>query len=173
MRVNDMGVALFLAAALVSGACSRPATPDLSKTTEQALKDAKLDKVTVDWDKDAKVAHLKGTVDSAEDRRRAEEVASSAVGTSGRVLNEVTVEGSNERNADDFDSGIRTRLKNMISEDPVLKDRDIEFDVNNGVVTVKGDVRTAAEKSKVTDLVKAVPGVKDMANALEIKPVSR
>jgi hyperosmotically inducible periplasmic protein len=169
MRLNDMGVALFLAAALVSGACSRPATPDPSKTTEQALKDAKLDKVTVDWDKDAKVAHLKGTVDSAEDRRRAEEVASSAVGTSGRVLNEVTVEGSNERNADDFDSGIRTRLKNMISEDPVLKDRDIDFDVNNGVVTVKGDVRTAAEKSKVTDLVKAVPGVKDMANALEIK----
>jgi len=170
MRLNNMGVALFLAAALVSGACSRPATPaDPAKTAEQALKDARLDKVKVDWDKDAKIAHLKGTVDSAEDRRRAEEVASSAVGTSGRVLNEVTVEGNNERNADDFDGGIKTRLKNMISEDPVLKDRNIDFDVNNGVVTVKGDVRTAAEKSKVTDLVKAVPGVKDMANALEIK----
>jgi osmotically-inducible protein OsmY len=31
-------------------------------------------------------------------------------------------------------------------------------------------VRTAAEKGKVTEIVRAAPGVKDMANALEIKP---
>jgi len=42
--------------------------------------------------------------------------------------------------------------------------------VHNGVVTVKGEVRTAEEKNKVTELVRAAPGVKDMANALEIKP---
>ncbi len=42
-----------------------------------------------------------------------------------------------------------------------------------GVVTVKGEVRTAAEKARVTDLVKATPGVKDAANALEIKPAKK
>jgi osmotically-inducible protein OsmY len=46
--------------------------------------------------------------------------------------------------------------------------------VNNGVVavksTVKGEVRTAREKQKVSDMVKSTAGVKDMANALEIKP---
>ena len=170
MRLNHIGGALIIAAALVTGACARPAVPDPTKNTEQALKDARLDSVSVDWDKEAKIAHLKGTVPSADDRRRAEEVANTAVGTSGRVLNEVTIAGLNEKNADDFDGAIRTRLKNAISEDQVLKDRDIDFDVNNGVVTVKGDVRTATEKTKVTEIVKAVPGVKDMANALEIKP---
>ena len=52
----------------------------------------------------------------------------------------------------------------------MLRDRDIDFDVNNGVVTVKGEVRTTAEKTKVSDLVKGAPGVKEFANALEIKP---
>ena len=44
------------------------------------------------------------------------------------------------------------------------------LEINTGVVTVKGDVRTADDKNKMTELVRAAPGVKDMANALEIKP---
>jgi BON domain-containing protein len=39
----------------------------------------------------------------------------------------------------------------------ILRDRDIDFDVHNGVVTVKGEVRTAEEKNKVTELVRAAP----------------
>jgi len=176
MRLNHYGAAIFLAAALVSGACSNTnstQTTDPSKNAEQALKNANLDKVSVDWDKEARVAHLKGTVDTPDDRQRAESVASRAVGTSGRVLNEVTIAGNNDKNADDLDGGIKTRLKNLVSEDPVLKDRHVDFDVNNGMVTVKGDVRTAAEKAKVSDLVKSVPGVKDSVNSLEIKPATR
>ena len=45
-----------------------------------------------------------------------------------------------------------------MDHDQVLRDRDIDFDVNNGVVTVKGEVRTAAEKTKVSEIVKAAPG---------------
>jgi osmotically-inducible protein OsmY len=97
-------------------------------------------------------------------------VAVAAVGTTGRVLNEVTVKNVDDKSADDLDGRIRSDLKKMVDADPVLRDRSIDFDVNNGVVTVKGDVRTARETQLVTDLVKTVPGVKDMANALEIKP---
>ena len=53
----------------------------------------------------------------------------------------------------------------MRDNDPVLRDRDIDFGVNNGVVTVKGEVRSADEKNKVTDLVRAAPASGDMANA--------
>jgi osmotically-inducible protein OsmY len=35
---------------------------------------------------------------------------------------------------------------------------------------VKGEVQSAAEKSRVSELVREAPGVKDMANALDIKP---
>jgi osmotically-inducible protein OsmY len=68
-----------------------------------------------------------------------------------------------------MDGQIRDRLSEMIDNHATLKDRNIDFDVNNGVVTVTGDVRTAAEKQQVDELVKAAPGVKDFANSLEIK----
>jgi osmotically-inducible protein OsmY len=51
-----------------------------------------------------------------------------------------------------------------------LKERDVNFEVVNGVVTIKGEVRSAQEKNRVTQIVKAAPGVKDFANALEIQP---
>jgi len=152
---------------LFAGACTR--TPDPSAGTEKALKDANLSQVTIDWDKDARIAHLKGTVDTPTDRQRAEDVAAAAVGTTGRVLNELTIRGVNDKTAGDFDGQIKRTLKRMINDDPMLRDRDVDFDVNNGAVTVKGTVQTAAEKARVTQLVQAAPGVKEFANALEIK----
>jgi osmotically-inducible protein OsmY len=161
--------AFMFAAALAVGACSDNA-PDPTESAERALEQANLDDVEVDWDEDARIAHLKGTVEMPADRQRAEEVATAAVGTTGKVLNEITVKGLNEKTADDLDGRIRSDLNRMVDEDQVLRDRDIDFDVANGVVTVKGNVRTAAEKQRVSEIVKASPGVRDMANALEIAP---
>jgi osmotically-inducible protein OsmY len=170
MRVKHGGLVLMFVASLGFAACSSRNAPDPTDHAEQALKQANLNDVDVDWDKEARVAHLKGTVESPADRARAEEVATAAVGTSGKVLNEVTVKRLNESTADNLDGQIRSDLKRKIGDDQVLRDRNIDFDVNNGMVTVKGDVRTVAEKNHVTDIVKSAPGVKDMANSLEIKP---
>ena len=167
-----MRLAVTLAAAVAVScvlACGGT-TPDPSQDADQALKDARLESVKVEWDGDARIAHLRGTVNSTSDRARAEDVAATVVGTTGKVLNEVTVRGLNEHIADDLDGQIRSDLKKMLDNDKVLRDRDINFDVTNGVVTVKGDVRSVAEKTKVTELVRSAPGVKDLANALEIKP---
>lgn len=169
MRVTQTSIAVAFALALTAGACSND-VPDPSDRTAQALKEANIQDVNVDWDADARVAHLKGTVDSTRERERAAEVASTAVGTSGKVLNELTVENVNETTADDMDGRIRSQLNDMVDTDQVLRDRDIDFDVNNGVVTAKGEVRTTAEKNKVSDMLKGAAGVKDFANALEIKP---
>jgi hyperosmotically inducible periplasmic protein len=167
--ISRIGVIVCFTVALgAAGACDRGADP--SDKVSKALKDANLADVKVDWDKEAHVAHLKGTVDQPTDRQRAEDVAAAAVGTTGRVLNEVTIKNVNEKSADDLDGDIRSHLKDAVNDDPTLRDRDIDFDVNNGVVTIKGDVRTAAEKTRVTEIVRSAPGVKDMANALEIKP---
>ena len=167
--ITRYGSVVCLTLALgAAGACAKGPNPE--EKVSKALKDAKLEDVKVDWDKDAHVAHLKGTVDQPTDRQRAEELATAAVGTSGRVLNEVTVKGADTKIADDLDGGIRVRLKDTVNAEPMLRDRDIDFDVNNGVVTVKGEVRSAAEKAKVSEIVRATPGVRDMANSLEIKP---
>jgi osmotically-inducible protein OsmY len=163
-----LAAAVIVVAALA--ACSRGPNPTGEVT--KALKQANLNEVTVDWDGGARVAHLRGRVDQPTDRQRAEEVASAAVGTSGKVLNEVTIKGLNEKTAGDLDGDIKSALKRMVDNDPVLRDRSITFEVNNGAVTVKGDVQTADEKAKLTQLVHAAPGVKDFVNAVEIKPKS-
>jgi len=126
--------------------------------------------VNVDYDKDGRVVHLKGTVNSPDERARAEQVASQVVGTSGKVLNELTVEGMDSRTADDADSMIKTRLNDTIKADPELTDRTIDFNVNNGMVTVTGEVVTTAEKEKVGQIAKGTAGVRDVANELHVKP---
>ena len=155
-------------ASVLAVACHRG--PDPRDNVNRALKDAQLDKVEVKWDDDAHIAHLRGTVDTPTDKQRAEDVAAAAVGTSGRVLNELTIKGVNDTTASDLDGKIKSSLKRMIDNDPALKNRDIDFEVTNGVVTVKGAVQSAVEKSRVTELVREAPGVKATANALEIKP---
>jgi osmotically-inducible protein OsmY len=158
--------AIALSTALAACANQRP---DPTEEAEQALDQANIAGVDVEWDEDARIAHLKGTVNSAGDRNRAEQIATEAVGTSGTVLNELTVEGLNNDLADDLDDRIRESLNDMVERDQVLRDRHVDFEVRNGVVTAKGEVRTAAEKAKVTEIIRSAPGVKDFANALDIK----
>ena len=103
------------------------------------------------------------------ERSRAAEVADAVVGTSGRVLNELTVKGLNDTTAGDLDGAIRKNLDRMIDNDPTLKQRDINFEVTNGMVAIKGVVRSADEKNRVGEVTKAAPGVKDVANGLRIE----
>ena len=144
--------------------------PDTKANVEKALDQANIDNIAVDVDDDAKIVHLKGSVSSMADRTRAEEIAVAAVGTSGRVLNELTVVGLNDETANSMDGHLLDTLDRTIDNDPVLKERDINFEVANGAVTIKGEVRSAEEKSKVAQLVRAAPGVKSVANALEVHP---
>jgi len=156
----------FLFAASVA-ACNQG--PDPADQVRDALQAEQIDDVKVDYDRDSKAIHLTGSVDSASVKQRAEQVATKAVGTSGRILNELTVEGAGESRANDLDGNIRERLNELVDKDPVLKERDVNFDVNNGAVEIKGSVASANEKTRVGEMVRGVPGVKDMANGLEVR----
>jgi osmotically-inducible protein OsmY len=162
--------AMLLAAGLTVSACSDNRAPDPSDKVQAALKNANLGDVDVNYDRDEKVVHLKGTVDSADQRARAEQIAERAVGTSGKVLNEVTVKGVDEKTADDNDGKIKDRLKEMVDNDTILNQRDVSFTVKNGAVEVSGTVATASEKAHVTELVRSVAGVRDLANGLQVDP---
>lgn len=161
---------VLMAVAAVGIGCGRG--PDTEENVRKALDQANMQAVQVEVDDNANIVHLKGTVESVGDRTRAEEVASATVGTTGRVLNELTVKGLNDQTAGELDDEIDDALNRTIDNDPVLKERDIDFRVNNGMVTVSGEVASADEKARVEQLAKAAPGVKDVANGLEIK-VSR
>ena len=159
-----VAIALVFAAA---SACDR--SPDTEENVRKALDQANIETVEVDVDHEANIVHLQGTVGTMADRTRANEIATAVVGTSGRVLNELTVESLNGRTADDFDGQITDRLDEMLDSDPVLRERDVNVDVTNGMVAITGEVRTADEKNRVEQLVKTAPGVKDVANGLQIR----
>jgi hyperosmotically inducible periplasmic protein len=158
---------VLVAVAAVGIGCGRG--PDTEENVRKALDQANMQAVQVDVDDNANIVHLKGTVETIGDRTRAEEVASATVGTTGRVLNELTVKGLNDQTAGDLDDEVLDALKRTVDNDPVLKERDIDFRVSNGMVTITGEVASADEKTRVEQLAKAAPGVKDVANGLEIK----
>jgi osmotically-inducible protein OsmY len=157
----------ILVAALVVGCRKAPETED---NVRKALEQANIPSVEVAVDDQEHIVHLKGIVPSMAARTRAAEIAAAAVGTSGQVLNELMVAGLNDRTAGDLDEEIHDALDKMVDADAVLKERDVNFDVANGMVTIKGEVRTADEKNRAGEIAKAAPGVKDVANGLDIVP---
>jgi osmotically-inducible protein OsmY len=148
-------------------ACDRG--PDTAENVRKALEQANMDTVEVEVDDEANIVHLQGTVGTLADRTRANEVATAVVGTSGRVLNELTVEGLPERRADDLDGRLTDALDAMLDKDAVLRERDVNIQVTNGMVALTGEVRTPDEKNRAERIVKAAPGVKDVVNGLQIR----
>ena len=57
----------------VVGACNRG--PDVKDRVSEQLKNERIDDVNVDYDRDARIVHLKGTVDSPAEKLRAERIA--------------------------------------------------------------------------------------------------
>jgi osmotically-inducible protein OsmY len=153
--------------AALAGACS--SEPDPKELVSKEFESAQIDDVNIDYDRSNRVLHLKGEVDSQSEKTRAEEIATRVVGTSGSVANELTVVGMGD-NADDMDGSIRRELNAKVENDMVLEKRDINFDVNNGVVTIKGEVMDDTERQKINEMAKATPNVKDVVNALTIDP---
>jgi hyperosmotically inducible periplasmic protein len=159
----------FAAAALIAATACGPRTPDYEKTADNALSSAALDKVDADYDNGAKTIHLTGTVNTESERQRAADVVQKA-GNGAQVANEVTVANRDDKTADDFDGALETRLGEVVNKEPDLKDDSIDFDVNNGVVTITGAVKSSAERDHVGDLARSQPGVKNVVNSLEVKP---
>lgn len=161
-------VTLIAAAPLVT-ACNKADEPDYEARVQDSLKTAKIDDVNADWKKDEKQLVLSGAVENAADKARAEELAQQVVGTSGRVVNEVKVEGVDTEAKDDQ---IEKELDRAFKEDDEWdRDKlDLTFDSRAGVVTITGDAPSQATKDRVTARVKQVAGVKEVVNNLEIKP---
>jgi osmotically-inducible protein OsmY len=147
----------------VVAACART---DTEGNVRKALDDANMTSVEVFVNEDS-IVHLTGTVGTLSERTRAEEIASATVGTSGRVVNELTVEALEDA-PDDPDQQLTHALDRLIDRDPVLRERDVNIAVTNGAVTITGDVRTDAERRRVAALLREAPGVAMLTNQLQI-----
>ena len=69
-----------------------------------------------------------------------------------------------------FDTRLETRLIDRLELDTFLRDRDIQVEVADGIVSITGEVWTPLEKQRVGDLIRNVAGVLDVANELVVRP---
>ena len=66
-----------------------------------------------------------------------------------------------------LDSGIDKNLDAMLVQHRLKN--DVRYDVNNGVVTLKGNVASESQRTTVEKLAKQVPNVKQVVNKLDVK----
>jgi hyperosmotically inducible protein len=112
------------------------------------------------------VVTLRGKVDSDQSKAAAATIARSIPGVRD-VRNELRVVPFDQRGqVDTRDDEIGRLLTGRFKQDPELKDDLITIRVDASVVTLIGEVKTAAASARAADLAHGVPGVSDVENEL-------
>jgi hyperosmotically inducible protein len=153
--------------------CSSSAvkSPDVSDTIRKSLDQASLNDVSVSQDRDKGVVTLGGHVASDADKSQAESIAKS--NAAGQVVaNEIAVippgiESTAKAVNSDLDKAIDKNLDAALMKAGLNK--DVKYDVKNGVVTVKGEVNSQTKRARVESIAFKVPNVQQVVNELEIK----
>lgn len=137
------------------------------------------------------VVTLSGEVASSAERERASDIAARVAGVRD-VQNRLTVTGEDEPagtsgrepagtsgqrvpGSDEIervthsDPVILSQIKAKYAVDPDISAVSVDVDVDEGVVTLRGDVSSAEAKQRAESLARAVPGVKSVKNELKVK----
>jgi osmotically-inducible protein OsmY len=157
---------------LLTVACSKSDDVSYKDTVKQALQQAELTDVTVAEDRDKNTITLGGTVHSDAAKAKAGAVATGVAG--GRIVaNEVSVqpvgnESDAKTMASDLDDAIEKNYKAALISNGLNK-QHIDFNAKNGVLVLKGNVQTVAERQEAQTAAASVPNVQQVLNQIEVK----
>jgi hyperosmotically inducible protein len=170
--VKLLALSSVLTIAMVAG-CSSSASksPDVSDSIRRSLDQAGLKDVTVSQDRDKGVVTLGGNVKSDADKSQAESIAKSDAGSQ-VVADQIAVippgiESEAKTVNSDLDKGIENNLEAAFIKAGLNK--DVKYDVKNGVVTLTGDVNSQTKKVRAESVASKVTNVQQVVNELEIK----
>ena len=68
------------------------------------------------------------------------------------------------------DKAISDNYKDSLAQNKNLADENIQYRAQNGTLTLKGSVKTTAEKKEAEELAKRIPQVQNVVNNLEVTP---
>jgi hyperosmotically inducible protein len=164
-----MLVIVFIVATAL-GCSNQQKAPDVTDNVRHALDQAGLNEVRVSQDRDKGVVTLTGNVAADADKTRAESIAHSLAGDQ-VIANEIGVRPKGDESTarkvnSDLDSGIEKNLDAVLVQHR-LKD-NVRYDVNNGVVTLKGKVGNSTQRTSVQKMAEQVPNVKEVVNELNV-----
>jgi osmotically-inducible protein OsmY len=161
-----------MALVLLSGvACTRTRNASYKDNVQKALEQADLKDVNVSEDQDKNTITLSGKLHSDDAKQRAAEIAQSAA--DGRVIaNEISVEPVGNESAarkieSNVDGAIEKNYKAALIANGLDK-ADIRFDAKNGVLTLKGKVKSADQRQQAQVVAASVPNVAQVVNEIQV-----
>lgn len=169
--ITALGLGLIVALA----ACSSTRSPGdqvddawiTTKITSKFTADPEVNPFEIDVDTDDGVVRLSGMVETENQRSEAIKLAANTEGVT-RVINDIELgDPTFEDNVDD--ALIATKVKAKIAADTDINTFNIDVDVQQGVVTLTGLVRTAEARDDAAEIASGVKGVKRVENRIEVK----
>jgi len=183
MSRTRLSAAAVVLAAIVTSACAATATQrSAGEVVDDGVIGAKVktalveDDVTkarqIDVSVNRGVVQLGGAVDSQAAKTRAGTLAQNVEGVT-EVRNNLTV-GTPQRSAGEVidDAAVTARVKAALTANTVTKARQINVETRQGVVQLHGFVDSQMEANEAVKEARAVPGVAEVRNDLEVKPAS-
>jgi osmotically-inducible protein OsmY len=165
-------IAVAISVFLVTGACTNQKSVSYRDQVKTALEQADLKDVAVNEDINKNTVTLSGKLHSVDAKEKAAQVAKDSAG-SRIIVNEISVEPvgmeSQARSvSSNLDDGIENNYKAALTSKGLDKEH-IRFDSKNGVVTLKGSVKTPAQRKEAEQLAQNVPNVQQVLNELDVR----
>jgi osmotically-inducible protein OsmY len=155
-------------------ACTSKQTDSISYSdgVKKALEQSELTDVSVSEDRNKNTVTLGGTVHSEDAKMKAADIAKASAGNR-IVVNEVSVqpvgvESEAKSIASNEDSAIEKNYKAALISSGLDK-QDIDFGAKNGVLTLKGSVKTVAQRQEAQQVASSVPKVQQVLNQIDVK----
>jgi osmotically-inducible protein OsmY len=126
-------------------------------------KDSRIDLSEINVRVDDGVVYLSGTVDSAAEKKAAQEDLQATVGIV-RIVDQLTLRNYVEKSDDELRHSVRQFLIRDIDVDA----HPIEVEARGGVITLTGTVASYAQKTEAECVAWWIPGVTDVISLLEV-----
>lgn len=176
MNIKRIQSCLALLSVLILGStveCTRTVekSPDVSDSIRKGLDQAGLKNVSVSQDRDKGVVTLGGNVAADSDKGQAESIAKSMAG--GQVVSDQIAVLPPGAEADakavnsDLDKAIDRNLDAALIQNRLKA--GVNYKVNRGVVTLRGDVNSQSRRAQVEKIAAGVPHVQQVVNELQVK----
>ncbi|MFY9530133.1 MAG: BON domain-containing protein [Candidatus Acidiferrales bacterium] len=162
---------LFVVTILLGCSATSRKSPDVSDSIRKSLDQAGLSDVQVSQDRDSGVVTVSGQVPNERDKSQAESIAKS-IAAGQVVANQISVVplGAESEAKDvnsDLDKAIDKNLDAVLIQRRLNK--DVKYEVKNGVVTLTGDVTSQSKRAEVEKLASSIPNVKQVVNELQVR----
>jgi hyperosmotically inducible periplasmic protein len=173
MKVRRLCLAVLpvVMAGAMMGCSDTNKSPDVADNIRRSLDQSGYKDVTVSQDRDKGVVTLSGTVATESDKAQVESIAKAGAGSQ-VVADQVAVRPpGNESDAKTVDSDTDKAIEKNLDAALVKNklDKNVRYDVKNGVVTLKGDVASHGKRTQIEKVASGVPNVKQVVNELEVK----